>query len=61
MSPVILNALRVYLSRTAVDFHRVRESFRRKGWVGGAGPPSPLWQLMKFEGAKGAAGIKANI
>lgn len=31
MSPVILNAQRVYLSRTAVDFHRVQESFRRVG------------------------------
>lgn len=39
MSPAILNAERVYLSRTAVDFHRVE--FR--------GPPSPLSQLMKFE------------
>lgn len=39
MSPAILNAERVYLSRTVVDFHRV--AFQ--------GPPSLLSQLMKFE------------
>lgn len=39
MSPAILNAERVYLSRTVVDFHRVEFQ----------GPPSPLSQLMKFE------------
>lgn len=39
MSPAILNAERVYLSRTIVDFHRVEFQ----------GPPSPLPQLMKFE------------
>ena len=39
MSPAILNAERVYLSRTVVDFHRVEFQ----------GPPSPLTQLMKFE------------
>ncbi len=39
MSPAILNAERVYLSRTVVDFHRVEFQ----------GPPSLLSQLMKFE------------
>lgn len=39
MSPAILNAERVYLSRTVVDFHR--GEFQ--------GPPSPRSQLMKFE------------
>lgn len=36
MSPAILNAERVYLSRTVVDFHRAG-SFRGGGeWCGGA-------------------------
>lgn len=49
MSPAILNAERVYLSRTVVDFHRAG-SFRGGGWGGsGVGAPSPLSQLMKFE------------
>lgn len=43
MSPAILNAERVYLSRTVVDFHR-------EGRGGGfRGPPSLLLRLMKFE------------
>lgn len=46
MSPAILNAERVYLSRTVVDFHRAG-SFRGGG--SGVGAPSPLSQLMKFE------------
>ena len=35
MSPAILNAERVYLSRTVVDFHRAG-SFRVGEWCGGA-------------------------
>lgn len=39
MSPAILDAERVYVSRTVVDFHRVEFQ----------GQPSLLSQLMKFE------------